>query len=307
MSRLKVRAYRPTFVSVSTRQLQAIGDGIRASGDDFEFTDNLKDDADVALVVSGPKYPGSRLCADRVEIHGRFNGRTLVSESPFFRRGAQPHTGPDPYFRLSVGGFMRDDGRFHPEGFEADGERWRQIKEEHGLEIKPWGRESPTGPVLICMQKPSDASLRGLNVRQWTETMIARVRERTFLEIVMRAHPLDKTRAGLELRDVCCRWSKEPSLERDLEMASAVITYTSLSAIESVMAGVPTFCLSSANHAWGVSLMDDLSRLAWDDPLGEIGRTPDRQGWLDALSWGQWKLSELKEGTPWRRLKTLLI
>ena len=34
MSKLKVRAYKPTFVRVSNRQLEAIGEGIRASGDE---------------------------------------------------------------------------------------------------------------------------------------------------------------------------------------------------------------------------------------------------------------------------------
>lgn len=303
MSKLKVRAYRPTFVSVSTRQLQAIGDGIRASGDDFEFTDNLKDDADVALVVSGPKYPGSRLCADRVEIHGRFNGRTLVSESPFFRQGAQPHDGPNPYFRLSVGGFMRDDGKFHPEGFEADGSRWRMIREEQGLELLLWDH-CPQGPILVCMQKPSDASLRGLDIAKWTKSVILKIFYATARQVVVRPHPLDKSRASLDLDGLTgCSWSKEPALENDLKKAYAVVTYTSLSAIESVMAGVPTFCLSDANHAWDVSLKDDLSQLELDDVSPFF---IERQRWLNALSWGQWKLSELREGTPWRRLKTLL-
>lgn len=305
MPPLKVRAYRSTFVAVSSRQLQAIGEGILASGDNFAFTNDLKEPADVALVVSGPKYPGSRLNADRLEIKRRFNGRILVSESPFFRQGAQPHDGPDPYFRLSVGGFMRDDAKFHPEGFEADGTRWGMISEEQALNVQRWDlpwEACATGPVLICMQKPSDASLKGLDVRKWTQSVIMRIWNTTSRQIVVRPHPLDKSRAGLDLSDLGgCGWSKEAHLEKDLQVAFAVVTYTSLSAIESVMAGVPTFCLSSANHAWDVSLKDDLSQLG-DTIRCDIQRQP----WLNALSWGQWKLSELKEGTPWRRLRPLL-
>jgi len=302
MPKLRVRAYKSTFVPVSNRQLQEIGEGICESGDDFEFTDDLDEPADVALVVSGLKYPGSRLFEARDIIRRRFNGRTLVSESPFFRQGAQPHDGPNPYFRLSVGGFMRDDAKFHPEGFKADGSRWRMISEEQGLELLPWDH-SPSGSILICMQKPSDASLRGLDMREWTRAMISKVRCATTREIVVRPHPLDPRRGVLDLynpKDI--RWSKE-DLRNDLEQAYAVVTYTSLSAIESVMAGVPTFCMSEANHAWDVSLKDHWPELEFDD-LNHW--RPDRQPWLDALSWGQWKLSELREGTPWRRLRPLL-
>lgn len=301
MPPLKVRAYRPTFVSVSSRQLQAIGQGILASGDDFAFTNDLKEPADVALVVSGPKYPGSRLNADRLEIKRRFNGRILVSESPFFRQGAQPHDGPNPYFRLSVGGFMRDDGQFHPEGFKADRSRWQQISGEQGLEVLPWQRNS-CGSILVCMQKPSDASLRGLDVGKWTKSVILKLMSSTKSQIVVRPHPLDRTRAHVELNGLGrCRWSKNPELADDLKNAATVVTYTSLSAIESVMAGVATFCLSEANHAWPMSVGDDLSVLEH----GEWNPV-DRQPWLNALAWGQWRLSELREGTPWRRLRNLL-
>lgn len=303
MSKLKVRAYKPTFVSVSNRQLEAIGDGIRASGDDFEFSDQMSQDADVALVVSGVKYPGSRLFEARDIIRRRFGGRIVTCESALFRRGAQPHDGPDPYFRLSIGGFMRDDAQFHQRGFEPTADRWHRLEQEQGLEIMPWCYSGKGANVLLCLQKPSDASLRGESVHDWTIVTARKIREMTFRQIVLRPHPLDKTRADLDIRSLDCTWSKKTLLEDDLEDAFAVVTYTSLSAIESVMDGLPTFCMNPGNHAWPVSLKHKLDRLSLKCPMthGIL-----RSSWLWSLAWSQWKLSELREGTPWRRLRDLL-
>lgn len=303
MSTLRVRAYTPTFVQVSRRQLEAIGHGIRASGDDFEFTNNLGDPADAALVVSAPKYPGSRLFEARDSIHRRFAGRTITCESPLFRRGAQPHEGPDPYSRLSVGGFMRDDAQFHPRGFEPTADRWHRLEEEQGLEIKPWRYSGKGTNVLLCLQKPSDASLRGMSVHDWTIETVKKIEDLTFRPIVLRPHPLDKTRAGIKIRSMDCTWSSNKNLEDDLQDAFAVVTYTSLSAIESVMDGLPTFCMDPGNHAWPVSLKHKLDRLSLKCPMTD-GML--RGSWLWSLAWSQWKLSELREGTPWRRLRSLL-
>lgn len=303
MSRLRVRAYRDTFIKVSDRQLTAIGDGIRASGDDFDFTGNLQEDADVALVVSGPKFPGSRIGNAREEIHKRYVGRMVTCETPFFRRGAQPHDGDDPYFRLSVGGFMRDDGTFHPPGFEPDGERWAHISREQGIHVSPWKLSGKGKYILVCMQKPSDASLRGMSVKKWTPEIVSRIRNVTRTPIVIRPHPLARSRDEVTIDCDDCTWSSNESLAYDLADARAMVTYSSLSAIESVIDGVPTFCCDPGNHAWPVSLKDNIGLLA---KTKLIEHAVFRTGWLWSLAWSQWRLSELREGGPWRRLRPML-
>lgn len=303
MQPLRVKAYRPTFIEVSRRQLEAVGQGIRAAGDEFSFAADLDEEADVALMVSGLKFPGSPLCAAREKIIRRFAGRILVSETPFFRQGAQPHEGPDPYFRLSVGGFMRDDGQFYPPEFKPYPARWQAIKEEQSLEIAPWLQKDGSY-VLICMQKPSDASLRGIDTHVWTRQTSEALLHFTSLPVVIRPHPLDRTpfRAPDDKR---CIVSHNDKLGDDLERAHAVVTYSSLAAIEAVLAGVPTFCLDPGNHAWPVSLKRDIHRLALS--LDDMGHQRiERDEWLWGLAWSQWRLSELREGWPWQRLRPLL-
>ena len=303
--RLKVRAYSPTYVAVSNRQVAATGEGIRAAGDDFEVTTKMNEDADVALVVSGLKHYHTRaqLYMNRKEIHERFKGRMITTESSLFRRNAQPHEGPDPYFRFSLGGFMRDDGYFH-DGEPKPSDRWEMLRREQGLELLPW--RTGGDYILVCMQKPSDASLRGLDIRCWTEEIVYSIRRYTSKPIVIRPHPLDPGRGEVNLTGLPggVRWSKSKSIADDMAGALAVVTYTSLSAIESVMDGVPTFCMNKGNHAWDVSLQDLLFCLAYNKAMLNQDH---RQLWVNGLAYSQWKLSELKTGEQWSRLRTQML
>jgi hypothetical protein len=88
------------------------------------------------------------------------------------------------------------------------------------------------------------------------------------------------------------------SLEAALEDVHAVITYNSIAATESVIAGVPAFVLAPSNAAIPVS-NTDLSTI--DNPW--FPSDDQRHAWACHLAYGQFHVNELRDGTAKRILQ----
>jgi hypothetical protein len=85
------------------------------------------------------------------------------------------------------------------------------------------------------------------------------------------------------------------TLAEDLEGAVIAMTWSSTSAVEAVLAGVPAVCLDEGAVAWPVS----------GHAVGER-LTPDRDEWLASLSWRNWTLEEIRSGEMWDFMKAVL-
>ena len=82
------------------------------------------------------------------------------------------------------------------------------------------------------------------------------------------------------------------SLEQDLKGAYCTVTLCSLVAVESIIAGIP--CITSPFSAaapCSVHSLKDIDNLV----------KPNRQKWLNTLSYNQWSIKELANGfaTPY--------
>ena len=291
---LNVKMFRDAMGPSSGEFFKALQQGIRASGDKCEYTSNDWEPCDVAVQASGVKMkpggvekPHNRV--RRILKQCKPKGR-LVLESPVFRRGAEHG---QEYKRLSWDGFMRDDGIFCNENSPPD--RWERIMVDQKIEVKPW-RSIEDGYILLCLQKRSDASLRGLQMEDWLESTVSEIRRFSQRNIVIRPHPLDRRFPEQTAPGII--WSTNPSFTFDVAGAWACVTYSSLSAIESACDGVPTFCLDEGNHAWPMRA----GTLAFLENSPFHCR-PDRTQWLQDLAYTQWTLKEFKEGIPWRRLR----
>jgi len=268
----------------------ALADGINACGDICLYSDKEWEPCDVAVHPSGPGPKKGKYGLARERLIREKPDRRIILESPLFREGAKTGAADDRYYRLSWNGFMRDDGLYgEPE--DAPPDRWDQIQEEQGIEYWPWNLSNTTGPVLLCLQKESDASLRGLNVGDWARETVAEIKKRTSRPILVRPHPLCPTKHKID----GVLWSHR-TLKADLHKCSAMVTYSSLSAIESVCHGVHTFTLDPGNHAWECANHSL-------DQLNEPTMCFVREPWLCKLAYRQWKLSEIRQGLPWRQLR----
>lgn len=155
--------------------------------------------------------------------------------------------------------------------------------EYFGNLVKPW--RSGGEYSLLIGQVPGDAALGGLDLRSWYAEQAQALRARFDLPVVFRPHPLANKRGGPPQR-VSGTQLHEGALADALERAAVVVTFNSNTAVESVLAGVPTIACDRGSMAWPMcshSIADELVQ-------------PDRARWCAELAWKQWTLAEIANG-----------
>lgn len=254
--------------------------GFRAAGDQVEFSLEKYASCDVAVILWSPRngWPERARAARAVRnLHGP---DLLIVETPLFRGLSGVH------YRVGFDHVHRG-GRF----YEGDTARAKQL----GLAPKPWRGDE--GAIVIAGQVPGDFSLDGLDSTEWALDVATYLERHGVGPLVLRPHPFDhysdwaqiSSSLGVEI-------SRRP-LTEDLSRAARWVALTSGSAVDAVMAGVPTICLSPQNFAWDVA-SHHLSEL--DAPF----RGP-RENWLAKLSGVQWTEREIASGQCWRFLRPL--
>lgn len=157
--------------------------------------------------------------------------------------------------------------------------------------IKPW-KINKDGYILVIGQVPGDKSHAHININQWYESTITKLLNDSH-RIVFRKHPLDKSGSfyfpGLS-------HDQNENLETSLENAKCCVTFSSNSAVISVLNGIPTVAIDQGSMAYSVA-SHDLSNLQF---------TPDRSSWAAKLAWTQWLPYELENGDAWNHLKQKL-
>lgn len=291
---MKVRIMTPAISSGGRAAFDAFREGCLAVGDDCEFTHDLFEPCDVAVHASGVKsgrLRDSQLSTDRSTLIQMHPKSRVVIESSVFREGRTD----GEFWRVALNGFLRDEADYANEN--SDGDRFDWICEKQGIDVQDWDRSGDT--VIVMLQKNTDASLRGVDVRNWARSMVDQIRAHApEARIVVRPHPLDREPfvppPGVELsRDL-----SPDGLKSDLERSFAAVTFTSLSAIETICAGIPTWAMDPGSLAYDVA-NHHLGRLhnPW---LVDDGT---KFQWLANLAWTQYTIPEIKEGIPWKRLK----
>lgn len=173
--------------------------------------------------------------------------------------------GRGEYFRIT-----RD--AIQPDGTgEPDWDRWRSFN----IPVRGWRNKGDH--ILVCEQ--SDDFMRltcGIDRDQWRAKVKRVLSEHTDRPIIWRK-------------------KDDPSPIRDfMRRCHAVVTHTSNSAVDAVLAGVPVFLTGpSAARAVGCT---DLTKI--ETPL-----TPDGvERWAAVLAGQQWTLDEMRSGQAWSAL-----
>jgi hypothetical protein len=217
------------------------------------------------------------------------------------------------YFRIGVNGFVNSKGQFVPENKELDPARLEKIKTDLGIKFPGW-KDHTHGPILIMLQLPGDASLRGQNHAEWLADTVAKIRSTTHRAIVIRTHPSmsDKARREFfsDLADMCMSnyngitWSdgRSTDLSTDLKRAGIAISYSSGSVVDAVLAGVPSITVDQGSMAYPISehRIENIKNpyIAPDYEVDE---------WLLKLSYSQWSTEEILNGTAWEHLLDIFI
>ena len=294
----KTSAHRSTYVN----KLKDLMQGIKSLGDEATMVvgkiDPTKHDTAV-IYGSFKEYRKAPHHQIKKEISNTF--RSYVQfETPVIGRDARllDHE----YVRVGVNGFLWDEARW---GFEhTDKERYKKVLKECDIDIDKGWRKSGDH-VLICMQNPGDASLRGKDVFEWSLETVEQLKKHTDRKIRIRPHPLPRS-ADIEFykklqdhKSVEVVENELPDklrpLREDFDNAWCTITYSSGSAVDSVLAGIPNIACDRGNMAWDVS-----SHSLSDVENPYVG---DKIGWLQKISMCQFNKEELRNGVCWKHIR----
>lgn len=261
-------------------------------------------ECDVAVIFGSwkPRDKGTHVTRASVALNAK---RFLVIETPLLnRRTAETND----HWRIGVNGFLNDAAHWPTMAAGAADQRLVDL----GVEWTGWrGQES--GHIVVALQLPGDASLRGIDVNEWAYETVTGLRQHTDRVIVIRSHPLAAHRAWSDHESLAARLAHR-SIQNlvfsdgylvpwhyDLNGAYCTVTYTSGLAVDSVVCGVPTIACDPGNFAWSVSSN-------FVDEVNDLRRPNDAvmMDWLRQLATCQWSVSEMRDGTAWQALLPVL-
>lgn len=165
----------------------------------------------------------------------------------------------------------------HSDIIDRPSDRWEKLN----YKIPKWKKTGKN--ILLVMPSEKPAKFYGIDLAQWREETIDKLKQYTDRPIVVREKADRPTRIV-------------NTIYQDLDDAFALVTYQSIAATEAVLYGVPSFGLAP-NAASPVSL-SDLSKI-------ESPYYPDADHvykWACHLAYGQFHIDELKNGTAYRIL-----
>jgi len=251
----------------------------------------------------------------------------LVFESSPFRSFSSEIRKANPlnWFRLGWYDFRWTQALYGNENSPSD--RWKKFEKATGATFKDW--HSPGDYIIIMGQKEGDSAVLAMYDKyecfwDWVVETVEKIREYTDKPILIRVHPKQNKKNPYlmgwpkSIKDTYPKWKNvfysdnvasnadyrkqlHPSgLYEDFKRAHCVITYSSNSAIESLMEGVPTYTLGDASMAWPVGLKDlsIIENLPYDIDLTQ---------WKNDLAYTQWTNEEHKAGESWAHLKELVF
>ena len=170
----------------------------------------------------------------------------------------------------------------HGEIIPRSDDRWRKL----GKKISPWKKDGRK--ILVAKPDIKPCKFYDIDLDQWTKDTVETIKQYTDRPVVVRE------RAP----------KREDRIENDtLESALiddvfALVTFNSVAATESVLLGIPAFTLAPCNAASPVS-SNNLSEI--DNPY-----YPDdekRHAWACHLAYGQFHVSELRDGSAKAKLE----
>ena len=285
-------------------KLKSFAKGISICGEQVFWHDFPKPSRYDAAVIYGSykTYRGSGHHKVKTEIANTFP-KFIQLETPIIGRIAS--TSDHGYLRVGVNGFLFDEAKW---GFEyTDKNRYKKVFEHTGYNPnQEWIKDGDH--ILILMQNPGDASLRGQNIFEWALNTVRTLKKHTDRKIIVRPHPLprkgfdDFVKKVKRFKNVQLVENELPNnlrpLEKDFKNCFCAVSYSSGSTVDAVLAGVPVLATDPGNMAWDVST-HELNKI-------ESRYLGDRLEWMQKISMCQWSMEEFENGECWNHIKKSL-
>lgn len=278
-----------------------------AKYDDVEFTNGSYLPCDCAVIFGSwkiiPKSRGSKFQHHFIkEDVVREAPQFVVLETPLLGRQKVELFLEDNWYRIGIGGFLADDAIFPT---KKDASRWELIRADLNIDLEPW-TINKDGHILIALQLPNDASLRGIDIAKWAYESALEVRKRSNNKIIIREPQIRDKKFNptymeklLALKNVELQLGTYNNLFSTIKASYCNITYSSGLGIDSLMRGIPTIACSSASFAQFAGINDTFDYL---ENVEEIFRLD----WVTSLSYCQWHKDELLSGEAWKHIREKL-
>jgi hypothetical protein len=206
------------------------------------------------------------------------------------------------HFRIGVNGYLNQDAEWPNFDSQIGNTRLARL----GLSWPGW-QNAQDGHIVVCLQLPGDASLRGADINDWAWRAITQIRLVTDRAITVRCHPLVSARGFESHADLVTQviMQQVPNItfsdgatrawHDDLQGAWCTVTYTSGLAIDSIVSGVPTVACDPGNFAWPISSHDPREVI-------DLKHESDHRvlAWLQQLALCQWTQDEMRSGEAWQ-------
>jgi len=162
-------------------------------------------------------------------------------------------------------------------------DRWDRL----GVEIHP----RRTGHrIIVAAPDEKPCKFYGIDQQQWIQDTVAEIQRHTDRPVEVRERAARRSDRVL----------KEPLSQVLAQDVHAVVTFNSVAAVESILAGVPAFVLSPSHVAEPVANRD-LSQM--DTPFYP---DPDLlMAWCHSMAYGQYHVRELQNGTAFKMMQEL--
>lgn len=274
MATVNVYYARSNIRSVHVAQAAALG--LKRSGERvklIECQDYKKVDSDYAVMYG---------FADRLrEIYEdyRSDAAVVYFDLGYWKRRIK--TRYDGYYKAVV------NGR-HPTEYFQKREHCGSRLEALGVEIQPW-RSGGENVILAGMSEKA-ARAEGLEHQRWERDAFKTLVRHTNRPIIYRPKPNCSRSRPIK----GARFDKTSLPGQLFETAHAIVTRHSNIAVEGLIAGIPAFC-----DAGVASVLSKKNLVKIEKPW-----YPDnRLQWARDIAWCQFKLTEIKDGLPFKHLK----
>ena len=282
---MKVRVYTP-------EQPADHGDALRAfaSGCDSEtrvFMHDVTDpyeECDIAVVfgVGKDRVPVSYDRARIINEHRKRKKSVIIIEKGFVDR--------DRYFAVGLNG-LNGQADFRNRGMPPD----RAAKSGFALQpLRETGRH-----ILVIGQIPWDANVQDSDHSAWcrgaVDYMLGNTDDRI---VIFRPHPLAPADLDYGIRTKGRLRVSTGSLANDLRNCHAVITFSSNTGVDAMVAGIPVIASSEMSMVWNAARHNFAE--ACDD--GFCFSKTQRLKWWNDINYAQWNLDEIADGDAWRHL-----
>jgi hypothetical protein len=170
----------------------------------------------------------------------------------------------------------------HGEIVDRPDDRFRKFNKK----FQPWKKSGRT--ILVAAPDEKPCKFYGTTQEQWIENTVAEIKKHT-------DRPIEVRQRAPKRIDRISTNTLQQALDDDV---FSLVTFNSVAAIESIFHGIPAFTLAPANAASPVALQD-LSQI--ENPY--YADQDKLYAWACHLAYGQFHVSELKNGSALSMLK----